>query len=38
MGHAGVEEKEEEEEQSELKGFKGASKQVRLEKSKKLLI
>ena len=38
MGHAGAEEKEEEEEQSELKGFKGASKQVRLEKSKKLLM
>ncbi len=36
MGHAGGEEKEEEE--SELKGFKGASKEVRLEKSKKLLM
>lgn len=37
MGHAGGEEKEDEEE-SELKGFKGASKEVRLQKSKKLLM
>lgn len=37
MGHNGGEDKEEEEE-SELKGFKGAPKEVRLAKSKKLLM
>lgn len=38
MGHVGGEKKEEEEEMSELKGFKGAPKEVRLAKSKKLLM
>ena len=38
MGHAGGEEKEEDEDQSELKGIKGATKEIRLANSKKLLM